>query len=83
MKRLQLRLDQGQYAIFQGILDSEGIEFSTINEQFSSLYPGVHLGAFQIDLMVKDEDYNRVQDLLKEFLESGGGEIISDESEPE
>ena len=70
MKRLRLLLDEGQWAIFRGILEEEGIRFTAINEQFSSLYPGPSVGAFQREVFIEDENLKPAKQLLEDFLNS-------------
>ncbi len=69
MKRIKLTLNEVQWSIARGVLEEEEIPFSIINEQFSSLYPGIALGAFGRDILVEDEDYERTTKLLHEFLD--------------
>lgn len=68
MKRLKLMLDEVRWSIARGMLEEAGIQFSILNEQFSSLYPGMAVGAFQREVMVADEDYERANELLHEFF---------------
>ena len=68
MKRLKLMMDEIQLAIARGILEEAGIPFSFLNEQFSSLYPGPAIGAFQREIQVRDEDYETAQGLLVDFF---------------
>jgi len=69
MKRIKLILNDVQWSMAEGILTESGIPYSIMNEQFSSLYPGLALGAFAREVLVADEDYNRAQDLLNALLE--------------
>lgn len=68
MRRLKLMLDEVQWSIARGILEEAGIRFSILNEQFSSLYPGMAVGAFEREVTVADEDYERAHELLHEFF---------------
>ncbi len=68
MKRLKLMLDESQWAIARGILEEAGIPFSNSNEQFASLYPGPAIGAFQREILLRDEDYEEAERLLTEYF---------------
>lgn len=68
MKRIKLILDEVQWSIAREILEEAEIPSSIINEQFSSLYPGIALGAFGRDILVEDEDCERARKLLHEFF---------------
>jgi Putative prokaryotic signal transducing protein len=69
MRRIKLILNEVQWPLAEGILKEAGIPFSILNAQFSSLYPGVALGAFAREILVEDEDEERARELLSEFLE--------------
>ena len=69
MKRIKMTLNEVQWAMARGILEEAGIPFSILNEQFSSLYPGMALGAFGREVLVAEEDYDKTRELLNEFLE--------------
>ncbi len=69
MKRIKLNLNDVQWAMAKGILEEANIRFSILNEHFSSLYPGMALGAFGKEILVSDEDDEKVRELLKEFFE--------------
>ncbi|MEK6576040.1 MAG: DUF2007 domain-containing protein [Nitrospirota bacterium] len=69
MKRIKLILDEVQWSIAREVLEETEIPFSIINEQFSSLYPGIAVGAFGRDILVEDEDYERARELLHEFFD--------------
>lgn len=68
MKRLKLALDDLQWVMARGILKEAGIRFSVLNEQFSSLYPGPAIGAFQREIMIADENYDQAKELLDDFF---------------
>jgi Putative prokaryotic signal transducing protein len=69
MKRIKLILNEVQWSVAKGMLEEAGIPFSVLNEQFSSLYPGVGLGAFGREIIVADEDEEKARERLGEFLE--------------
>lgn len=69
MKRIKLILNEVQWSVAKGILEEAGIPFSILNEQFSSLYPGVALGAFGREIIVSDEDEEKAREQLSEFLD--------------
>ena len=69
MKRITLILDEVQWSIAREVLKEAGITFSILNEQFSSLYPGIAVGAFGRDILAADEDYERACELLHEFFD--------------
>ena len=69
MKRIKLILDEVQWSIAREVLEETEIPFSIINEQFSSLYPGIAVGAFGRDILMEDEDYERARELLHEFFD--------------
>lgn len=69
MKRIKLILDEVQWSIAREVLGEAEIPFSIINEQFSSLYPGIAVGAFGRDILVENEDYERARELLHEFFD--------------
>ncbi len=68
MKRLKVVLTDLEWTIAAGILEEAGIPFSVLNEQFSSLYPGARLGAFEREILVADEQYDEARDLLHDFF---------------
>lgn len=69
MKRITLVLNDVQWAMARGILEEAGVRFSILNEHFSSLYPGIALGAFGREVLVADEDYEKTRELLNAFFE--------------
>jgi len=69
MKRIRLVLNDVQWSMVRGILDEAGIQYSILNEQFSSLYPGPALGAFAREILVADEDEEKARERLDEFFE--------------
>lgn len=68
MKRINLILDEVQWSIAKGILEEAGISYSILNEQFSSLYPGMAVGAFGREILVEDDNYERTIELLNGFF---------------
>ena len=73
MKRLNLMMDAGQWAFFRTILESENIHFSPIGERWLSLYPGPAVGAFQREVLVADQDFDKAQELVNDFLSEPPG----------
>lgn len=69
MKRIKLILNEVQWSLAKEILKEAGVEYSILNEQFASLYPGPGLGAFAREILVNDEDEVKTRELLKEFFE--------------
>lgn len=69
MKRIKLILDEIQWSIAREILEEAEIPFSIINEQFSGLFPGMAVGAFERDIIVADEDYAGARELLHDFFD--------------
>ena len=61
-------MDAGQWAFFQTILQTEEIRFTPIGEHFLSLYPGPAIGAFQREILVAEEDFDKAQELVNDFL---------------
>lgn len=72
--RLNFMLDEVRWAMAKGFLEEEGIPFTALNEQFSSLYPGPAIGAFQREILIPASEEKRVRE--------GLAELFSEESPP-
>ncbi|HUI31828.1 MAG TPA: DUF2007 domain-containing protein [Candidatus Acidoferrales bacterium] len=50
------------------ILDKEGIEYITSNENFAALYPGAD-GMATVDFLVKEKDEERAKEVLRDLIQ--------------
>jgi hypothetical protein len=69
MRRLKVMTDPVQWSLAESLLEQAGIAFRLTNEQFTSLYPGIGLGAFQREILVEDEDYDEADAILRALAE--------------
>lgn len=69
-----------QLAMLKGIFESEGIHFFVHNDNFGSMRPGIRIALFnKKTIMVHEQDLERAQEILKNFL----GNIEATRPEPE
>lgn len=69
MIKLYTPEDDVQLALLKGIFESEGILFFVHNDNFGSMRPGIRIALFNNKtIMVDEQDLDRAQEILKDFL---------------